>query len=78
MSAFGIARCRALLCGLVVALMCATAHAHVGNKDIYQTVEVGPYKLFITIRTPLVIPGVAQVEVRSSGAAIRGLTITPR
>lgn len=71
------ARLRALLCALVMALVCTTARAHVGNKDIYQTFEVGPYKLFITIRTPLVIPGVATVEVRSSGAAIRSLTITP-
>jgi hypothetical protein len=69
---------KTLFCALVVALLCAkSADAHVGNKDIYQTVEVGPYKLFITIRTPLVIPGVATVEVRSSGASIRSLTITP-
>jgi len=66
------------LCALLVLLMCANdADAHVGNKDVYQTVAVGPYKLFVTVRTPPVIPGVASVEVRSSGAAIRGITITP-
>lgn len=71
-------RWKALFCALVVALFCtSSAYAHVGNKDIYQTVAVGPYKLFVTIRTPLVIPGVATIEVRSSGAPIRALTITP-
>ena len=53
------------------------AHAHVGNKDVYETVTVGGYKLFVIIRTPLVIPGVATIEVRSSGAAIDSITITP-
>jgi TRAP-type C4-dicarboxylate transport system permease small subunit len=53
------------------------AHAHVGSKDIYEQVKAGPYKLFVTIRTPTVIPGVAMVEVRSSGATVRNIHITP-
>jgi hypothetical protein len=53
------------------------AYAHVGNKDVFEQISSGPYKLFVTIRTPLVIPGVAQVEVRSSGARIKTLSITP-
>ncbi len=73
-----VSKWKTLFCVLVLALLCMSrAYAHVGNKDIYQTVIVGPYKLFVTIRTPLVIPGVATVEVRSSGAPIRSLTITP-
>lgn len=73
-----VSKWKTLLLVLVAALLwTSAAHAHVGNKDVYQTVTVGPYKLFVTIRTPLVIPGVAVVEVRSSGAEIRGLTITP-
>ncbi len=55
----------------------AAAHAHVGSKDVFQTVHAGPYTLFVTVRPPLVIPGVATVEIRSSGAAITGLKITP-
>ncbi len=73
-----LSKCKTVFCAFLLALLCtSTAHAHVGNKDIYQTIDVGPYKLFITIRTPLVIPGVATIEVRSSGALIRSLTITP-
>jgi hypothetical protein len=51
---------------MVIAMLCATplAEAHVGNKDIFQRVSAGPYSLFVTIRTPNVIPGVAVIEVR--------------
>ena len=60
-----------------VLLFSPGTYGHVGNKDIYQTVAAGPYKLFVTIRTPLVIPGVAGVEVRSNGSPIRDIDITP-
>jgi hypothetical protein len=53
------------------------ANAHVGSKDVFEQVDAGPYKLFVTIRMPTVIPGVATVEVRSSGAAVSGIQITP-
>ena len=51
-----------LLCLLLIS---ATAFAHVGNKDVFETVNAGPYKLFVTIRPPVVIPGVAAVEIRT-------------
>jgi hypothetical protein len=54
-----------------------TAHAHVGSKDVFETIDAGPYKLYVTIRMPTVIPGVATVEVRSSGANVSGIHITP-
>jgi hypothetical protein len=54
-----------------------TAHAHVGSKDVFETVNAGPYKLYVTIRTPTVIPGVATVEVRSSGASVSSIDVTP-
>lgn len=53
------------------------AHGHVGTKDVFETITAGPYKLYVTIRMPTVIPGVALVEVRSSGAPISGIHITP-
>ena len=53
------------------------ARAHVGSKDVFETVDAGPYKLFVTIRMPTVIPGVATVEVRSSGANISSIHIAP-
>ncbi len=62
---------------LLSLVMAAPAYAHIGSKDVYEQVNAGPYKLFVTIRTPSVIPGVATVEVRSSGAAVRSMRITP-
>jgi hypothetical protein len=64
-----------LLCTLL--LLPQLALAHIGSKDVFEEATAGPYKLFITIRTPMVIPGVATVEVRSMGAAISSLSITP-
>jgi hypothetical protein len=62
---------------LLSLLVTAPAYAHIGSKDVYEQVNAGPYRLFVTIRTPTVIPGVATVEVRGSGAAIRTMRITP-
>jgi hypothetical protein len=53
------------------------AWAHVGNKDVFEQITAGPYKLFVTIRMPNVIPGVANVEVRSGGEAVTGIEIAP-
>ena len=63
-----------LLCFFVAPTV---AHAHVGTKDVFETITAGPYKLYVTIRMPTVIPGVAVVEARSSGAPISGIQITP-
>jgi len=54
-----------------------SAHAHVGSKDVFEQVDAGPYKLFVTIRMPNVIPGVAAIEARSSGAPVTDIHITP-
>jgi hypothetical protein len=67
---------------LVIVFLCLLAapqraHAHVGSKDVFEQVTAGPYKLFVTIRMPTVIPGVATVEVRSSGTPISSIHITP-
>jgi hypothetical protein len=63
-----------LLC--ILAAPTAT-YAHVGSKDVFETVDAGSYKLYVTIRMPTVIPGVAAVEVRSSGAKVNSIHITP-
>ncbi len=62
---------------LLLTAFLAPAYAHVGNKDVFEQVSAGAYKLFITIRPPRVIPGIATIEVRSTGAAIGSLSITP-
>jgi hypothetical protein len=63
---------------LLAFLTCAAmAHAHVGSPDIYAEGQAGPYKLFVVIRPPLVIPGVADIEVRGETSAISQILITP-
>jgi hypothetical protein len=73
-AAMKVVRCAGFLVLLIAAL---PAWAHIGSKDVYEEVNAGPYKVFVTIRTPNVIPGVATIEVRSSGATIRSIRITP-
>jgi hypothetical protein len=72
----GRLRCTFLLLLCILAIPKA-ARAHVGSKDVFETVDAGPYKLYVTIRMPTVIPGVATVEVRSSGANVSSIHITP-
>jgi hypothetical protein len=66
-----------LLAFLLALLLVPAANAHVGSKDVFETVHAGPYTLYVTVRPPNVIPGVATVEVRSSGATITSLKVTP-
>ena len=68
---------RRLLVLLIVLLAPLAAFAHVGSKDVFETVNAGPYTFYVTIRPPNVIPGVATVEIRSTGAAVSSLAITP-
>jgi hypothetical protein len=66
--------------GLFLLLLLAlpiTALAHVGSKDVFEQVQAGPYTLFVTVRMPNVIPGVAEVEVRANGPAVTAIDITP-
>jgi hypothetical protein len=55
----------------------APAFAHVGSPDVYAEGQAGPYKLSVVVRPPLVIPGVAEIEVRAQTAGIDRITVTP-
>ncbi len=67
---------RAALVAILIILPTG-AFAHVGSKDVFELVDAGPYQLYVTIRPPTVIPGVATVEIRTSGAAVTAIEITP-
>lgn len=67
---------RWLVC-LLLLLSALPASAHVGSPDVYAQGDAGPYKLYIVIRPPLVIPGVAEIEARSSTPSVDSITITP-
>jgi hypothetical protein len=62
---------------LLIAFSTLPLSAHVGGKDIFEQLQAGPYKLYITIRPPIVIPGVAAIEVRTIGTPVEGIDATP-
>lgn len=51
--------------------------AHVGSPDIFYEGSAGPYRLIVTIRPPQVIPGVAEIEIRSASPDVRQIRIVP-
>ena len=73
-----------LLAAIFAVFFLRPAQAHVGSPDIYAEGSAGPYRLLVTVRPPLVIPGVAEIEVRTvpaDGAAnaidVTGIDIAP-
>lgn len=65
-----------LLCVLVL-FSPTSGYAHVGSPDVYAEGQAGPYKMSIVLRPPLVIPGVAEIEVRAESPGVSNITITP-
>ena len=63
------------LAGLVA--LAAPASAHVGSPDVFFEGDAGPYRLFVTVRTPPVIPGVATIEIRSESPGVREVAVVP-
>jgi len=64
-----------LLCLFLLAT--TSALAHVGSPDVFFEGDAGPYKLFVTVRMPDVIPGVAQVEIRSQSPGVSAIRVQP-
>ena len=61
----------------VVAVVLATS-AHVGTSNAYFEGAAGPYSVRVIIRTPGVIPGLAQISVRiTSGAGVDRVSVRP-
>jgi hypothetical protein len=53
------------------------AWAHVGSPDVYYQGMAGPYRLFVTVRMPQMIPGIAQVEVQCLEGSAEDIQIVP-
>ncbi len=62
---------------LLIWMAAVPAFPHVGSPDIYYEGDAGPYRLFVTIRPPLVIPGVAEIQIRSESPDVRTIRIVP-
>jgi hypothetical protein len=57
--------------------LATTASAHLGSPDVFYEGAAGPYHLLVTIRPPLVVPGVARVEILSATGDVRQIHIAP-
>lgn len=58
-------------------LAAAPLFAHVGSPDVFFEGAAGPYRLLVTIRPPQVVPGVAEIEIRSLSSDVRQIHILP-
>ena len=62
---------------LLLATAVQPAFGHLNSYDTYLDGVAGPYRLSITVRNPEVIPGVAQIEARTSGTGVKSIQIVP-
>jgi hypothetical protein len=60
---------------LFILLASSLVHAHVGSADVYYEGDAGPYHLFVTIRLPQVIPGVAEIQVRCASPDVENIQV---
>jgi hypothetical protein len=61
----------------IIVFLGAPVRAHVGSPDVYFQGPAGPYHLIITVRTPQMIPGIADVEILSATPGISKVTVVP-
>jgi hypothetical protein len=58
-------------------LLVPLCDAHVGSPDVFYEGMAGPYRLFVTVRTPPMVPGIAQIEVRALDGNVSEIQIVP-
>ena len=56
------------------ALFQRDASAHVGSPDVFLDGQAGPYRVFVTVRPPYAVPGIADVEVLTTSPGGNGIT----
>src|ERR1700730_5355148 len=62
--------------GLVL-LAALSLSAHVGSADVFFDGDAGAYHLYVTVRVPQVIPGIAGIQVRSASNDVERVEIVP-
>ena len=70
-------RRRAIGIQALVLAAVVSVSAHVGSADVYFDGDAGPYHLYVTVRVPQVIPGIAEIDVRSSTNDVDKVEIVP-
>src|SRR5687768_6224455 len=62
---------------LLLALALVSAQAHIGTQNVIYEGNAGPYQLRVFLRTPPVVPGLAQVQVRIHNPPVTRVTALP-
>jgi hypothetical protein len=70
-------RRRLFLAAVILLGAAIPALAHVGSPDVFYEGDAGPYHLFVTVRMPQVIPGVAEIQVRCENGDVKTVQIVP-
>src|SRR5271169_1345788 len=72
-------RSRIQLLGLIPLFLASALplSAHVGSPDVFYEGSAGPYRLFVTVRVPQVIPGVAEIQIRGESGNVRAIRVVP-
>src|SRR5215471_14611934 len=65
-----------VICSLFVFLP-LSAFAHVGSPDFYYDGYAGPYHVLVTVRPPMVVPGIAEIEIRGVSGQLSRVEIVP-
>ncbi|HEX9393177.1 MAG TPA: hypothetical protein VF923_00920, partial [Gemmatimonadales bacterium] len=69
---------RALGRFLLLTAVVAVASAHVGSPDTVFEGAAGPYSVRVVVRLPGVVPGLAEITVRTTGGpAVKTITVLP-
>ena len=69
---------RTALAALIAAVaLQGSVAAHIGSPDVFLDGMAGPYRLFVTVRPPYAIPGVADVDILTTGDEVRDVHIVP-
>ena len=67
-------RCGAVIVPLMIAVI---ASAHVGSPDVVFSGAAGPYPVHVIVRPPAVVPGLADVVVRTTATDVARVSIQP-
>lgn len=70
-------RFRVLAFVSILTLVAGPLAAHVGSPDVFFEGNAGPYSLFVTVRLPQVIPGIAEIQVRAESPNVQSIQIVP-
>jgi hypothetical protein len=70
-----VARRLAATLGVVAGM--ALLAAHVGSPNVFYEGSAGPYPVRVVVRTPGVIPGLAEISVRVPEGDVRRVTVRP-